>query len=169
MTTPLICKTCRKPKASFECGLCHEHMCKGCTQFLTENSFAFLKNVPTDLTFFHYCTNCFDEKVSAPLNDYNETMEKAKEIILYSKEQTKLTRLLKRKEEPYFVENCEDEQEAIMRMSFLAVQGKFNALIDLELKNKKIIVGSHKKTIFSGVAVPITIDPTKIRGHVDPP
>ncbi len=144
-------------------------MCKSCTQFLNEDSFSFLKVVPTELKHTCYCSNCFDEKVSSPLNDYNDTMEKAHEIIIYSKDQTKLTRLLKRKNDPYHVTDCEDEKEALLRMSFFAVKANCNALIDVEFKSKKAIIGSHKKTIYEAVGVPITIDPTKIRGHLDPP
>lgn len=168
MTTETICKTCRSPKAKYACGLCQEHMCKKCTQFIIDN-FTYLRSVPQELTHSTYCTVCYDETVSGPMNEYNETMEKAKDIILYSKEQTKLTRFLKRKEDPLHVDNCEDEQEAIMRLSFFAVQGKFNCLIDVEVKNKKLIVGSHKKTLYSATAVPITIDPNEIRGHMEPP
>jgi hypothetical protein len=158
-----ICKTCRKPKASFHCGLCQDAICKTCTQFMVEGSFSFLKKIPEELTHPTYCSQCFDEQVSTPLNDYNEALEKAKDIIVFTKAQSKATRLLKRKADPYLVENCEDEQEALMRISFYAVQEKYNALLDVEIKTKKIIVGSHKKTIFSASATPINVDPTRVR------
>ena len=132
-------------------------------------NFSFQKKVPEELTHSAYCMHCFDEKVAAPLEAYNQKMEKAKDIILYSKEQTKLTRLLKRKNAPYKVEGCEDEQEAIMRMSFMAVEDKCNCLIDIEIQTKKIISGSHKKTVFGATAVPINIIPGSIREHLDPP
>ena len=163
MNSPAIfCKTCRKPKAPYTCGLCQEHVCKACAEFLDQESFAFLKKIPEELTHSAYCSNCFDDKVAAPLDDYNQTLEKARDIYIFTKDQTKQTRLLKRKEEPYFVENCEDEEEAIMRMSFMAVKSHFNAVIDIQLNSKKIIVGSHKKTIWSGTGVPITIDPNAV-------
>lgn len=94
-------------------------------------------------------------------------MEKAREVIIYSNAQTKLTRLVSRKAEPYHVEECEDEQEALMRMSFFAAQNNFNALVDVAFKTRKIIVGSHKKTMFSATATPANIDPTRLRGHDD--
>ncbi len=168
MTEAIFCKTCRKPKAPYACGVCSEHVCKGCAQFLTE-SFSYWKKVPEILTHPSYCTECFDEHVATPLNKYNDIMERAHDIIIYSKEQTKLTRFLKRKTEPFVVENCEDEQEATMRLAFWAAEANFNCIIDLEFSHKKIIVGSHKKTIHTGKAMPITIDPTTIRGHMDPP
>jgi hypothetical protein len=164
-----LCKTCRKPKAPYECGLCHEHTCKSCTQFLTEDFSALRKGIPETLKHSSYCMNCFDENVAAPLADYQEKMEKAKEIILYSKEQSKLTRFLKRKTEPYKVADCEDEEEAVMKMSYYAVEDGFNCLIDLQYSTRKIIVGSHKKTLISATAMGITIDPNEIRGHLDPP
>ena len=160
-----ICKTCRKPKANFECGLCHEPVCKSCAHFLGEESFAFLKVVPEELSHSSYCTHCFDDKVSAPLQEYDETLEKAREVIIFTKEQSKQTSFLKRKEEPYQVQDCADEEEAIMKMAFYAAQAKFNAIIDIQLKSKKIIVGSHKKSVWSGTAIPVNIDPGEIREY----
>ncbi len=160
-----ICKTCRKPKANYQCGICVEHICKSCTHFIGEESFTFLKTIPTELTHSTYCSQCFDENVSGPLSEYEATMEQAKEVIYFTKDQSKQTSFLKRKEDPYFVENCEDEQEAIMKMSFYAAQAGFNALLDIKLSSKKIIVGSHKKTIWSGTSIPTTIDPSKIRSE----
>ena len=127
------------------------------------------KKVPDSLKHNNYCIPCFDDNVATPLTEYNDTMEKAKDIILYSKEQTKLTRLIKTKAEPYKVENCEEEDEAVMRMSFWAVEDGHNCLIHLQFNTKKIIVGSHKKTMFGATAIPCTIDPNSIRGHIDPP
>lgn len=164
MTSPQICKTCRKPKASYNCGLCQEDICKSCTQFLAEGTFSFLPKIPEELQHSCYCGQCFDEKVSSPLQTYEETMEKAKDLIIYTKEQSKATRLLKRDHTPYKVENCEDEQEAIVRMAFFAVQDNFNAIIDVEVKNHKIIVGSHKKTVFSAQSYPVMLDTKKYRG-----
>lgn len=161
--SPLLCKTCKKPKANFSCGLCEEPICKSCAQFLTEGTFSFLKKIPKELTFSTYCTNCFDDKVATPLADYEANMEKAKEVMVFTKAQTKQTGHLTRKEEPYSVENVEDEQESIMRLAFFAAQDGFNCLLDVNIKNKKIIVGSHKKTVFSATAIPITIDPKVVR------
>ena len=92
-------------------------------------------------------------------------MEQAKEILVFTKEQSKITSRLKRNEDPYLVENCADQEEAVMRMSFYAVQGNFNALIDIQFISKKIIVGSHKKVVWSATAMPITVDPSSIRDY----
>lgn len=167
--TQTLCKTCRTPKAPYQCGLCQDHICKSCAQFLTEDFSAMRKPVPPELKHSSYCMPCFDENVAGPLNAYTETMEKAKDVIIYSKEQSKLTRLIKRKVDPYKVDDCEDEQDALMKMSFYAVEDGHNCLIDVQHQTKKIIVGSHKKTIHGATGIPVTIDPTQIRGHLDPP
>lgn len=168
MNTNEFCKSCRKPKAIYDCGICHEHTCKSCTQFMGEDHFSFLKKVPKELTHTTYCPQCFEEKVREPFEAYNHTMEQAKEILFFTKEQTKMTSKLKRNEEPYHVENCEDQDEALMRMSFFAVQGNFNALIDVQFHHKKIIVGSHKKTVWSATAIPVSVDPNSIRDYSSP-
>lgn len=159
-----VCKTCRKPKANYECGLCHESVCKSCANFLGDG-FSFLKKIPADLSHTVYCSNCFDEKVAAPLEAYNHTMALAKEVIVFSKDQTKQTAHLKRKEDPLVVEDCEDEIETVVRLAFFAAQDNFNCLLDVHVTNKKIIVGSHKKTVFNGTAIPTTIDPKAVREY----
>lgn len=159
------CKTCRKPKANFNCGICEETVCKSCAHFLTEDSFSFLKKVPAELSHSVYCTNCFDDKVQGPLSDYESTMEQAHELIIFSKDETKKTGHLKRKEEPLKVEDCEDEQETILRLAFFAAQAGFNCLLDVNITHRKIIVGSHKKTIYTGTAIPITIAHGEVREY----
>ncbi len=160
-----VCKTCRKPKAPYTCGICSENTCKSCTQFMGEGSFAFQRVVPEVLTHTYYCSSCFDDQIAEPLNKYNETMEKARDIIIYGKDQTRLTRYLKRKEDPYHVEDCIDKEEAVLKMSFYAAEANFNCLIDVNLVSKKVVSGTYKKAVWSGTGVPVTIDPAEIRGH----
>lgn len=137
-------------------------MCKTHTQFVSD-TFSFLKKVPQELTHPTYCVNCFDDKVAGPLADYETTMEQAKEVMMFTKDQTKMTGHLKRKEEPVTVVDCEDQDETILRLAFQAAQMGHNCILDVDIKTRKIIVGSHKKTIFSATAIPITIDPKEVR------
>lgn len=160
-----ICKSCKKPKANYDCGLCHEQVCKSCAQFLTDEAFSFLAKKPKELSFSVYCDPCFQDNVATPLSDYEANMEKAHEVIIFNKNETKKTGHLKRKEEPYKVEDCEDEQETIMRLAFFAARDGFNCLLDVTITHRKIIVGSHKKTIFTGTAIPITIEHSAVREY----
>jgi hypothetical protein len=161
--TDKLCKTCRKPNPSYQCGLCEDYVCKACTQFSGEENFSFLRKIPRELTHNYYCYPCFDDKVGPALESYEETLQQAKEVYVFTKEQSKLTRLLKRTEPPYQVENCEDKEEALLKISFYAVEDKFNALVDVGFKSRKIIIGSHKKTIWDASGVPMNVDPKAIR------
>lgn len=157
-----VCITCRKPKANYQCGLCEENLCKACAQFLNDE-FAFLEKIPQDLTHKIYCSVCFDDKVAAPLADYNSLMDQAKEVVFFRKDQSKLTGHIKRKEDPISIEDCDDEQESILRLAFKAAQERFNCLLDVKISTKKVVVGSHKKLVFSASAIPANVDTSKIR------
>lgn len=130
-----------------------------------EDRFSFMRKIPAILTHPVYCIGCFDEHVSSHLNEYEATMEKAKEVLVFTKNDSKRTGHIKRKEEPLKIEDCEDEDEVVLRLAFLAAQNGFNCLLDLVISNRKIIVGSHKKTIFNATAIPVTIDPSEIRDY----
>jgi hypothetical protein len=125
---------------------------------MDDDSFSFLKKIPSELTHPIYCPQCFDEKVSAPLADYNSTMEKAKDVIVFFKNEGKKTRLLPRKEQPLEVIDCLDENETVLRLAFFAAQGNFNSIIDVEIKSEKVINGSHKYSKWRGTAMPCLVD-----------
>jgi len=163
MTT--LCSTCKKPKANFTCGACNDSVCKSCGHFMGPESFSFLRKIPKELSHSVYCNPCFDSGVSDEFHRYEETMEKAREVIIFSKDETKKTGHLKRKELPYKVEDCEDKDESILRLAFFAAEDGFNCLLDVHVTHRKIIVGSHKKTIFSATATPIQIDPSEVREY----
>ncbi len=164
MNFTAICKTCKKLKSAFVCGLCTEPVCKSCGQF-TNDAFAFRRSVPKELSHSVYCGQCFDETVAAPLADYEATLERSRDVIVFLKNETKRTGHLKRKEIPLTVTDCEDEEETVLRLAFFAAEAGHNCLLDVAISHRKIIVGSHKKTIFSGTAIPTKIDPSEVREY----
>ncbi|HXH75983.1 MAG TPA: hypothetical protein VNJ08_13515 [Bacteriovoracaceae bacterium] len=156
--TNTTCCSCHKPKANFECAICSSQICKSCTQFLPEDTFSFLKKIPVELSHSVYCPRCFDDNVASPLATYNETMEKAKEVIVFLKNEGKKTRLLARKEEPYIVLDCLDKEETLLRLAFYAAQENFNSIIDVDITHEKVINGSHKHFVWKGTAMPCQLD-----------
>lgn len=155
-----ICKNCKGPKAKYECGVCKECTCKKCTQFI-EDDFIYLDKIPENLSHPQYCPACFDEFVASELTEYQRTVAEAKEVIVFMKNQSKVTRLMNRKAEPLKVKDCPDEETALIKMSYQAVKSGHNALIDVEFKNKKVVNGSHKKIIVDGFAIPTNTDKSK--------
>lgn len=156
------CCSCQKPKATLQCGLCKSAVCKNCAQFLPEGSFSFLKEIPEDLKHGTYCGPCYDSKVAPELSDYEETMERAKNIAVFFKNQSKETRLMRRAERPFKITDCADRDEALMRLAFLAAKGKYNALIDVDITSEKILSGRYQTSKWSGTGVPTTLDERRI-------
>lgn len=158
------CVGCRSNLVAtdYKCGICKEALCKKCSIFPTE-TFSYYREVPSHLVCNSYCSVCYDEEIAGATQEYLQIIENAKKIIVYSKNESKLTRLFSRKENPYIVEDCLDEDDALMRMSFWAVMDNFNCLIDVTFAKKKVVVGSYKKFMWSGRAVPVNIDLKRVR------
>lgn len=151
------CSTCGKSKANLECGLCHQAICKACAHFLEPDQFSFLPRIPPELSHTTYCEACFNDKVTPQIESYAQTLEAAREVIIFEKNQGKETRLIKRDEELVYVTDCPDYDEAILKMAFLAVLIKCNAVIDIDLKSKKIKSGGYQSTVWSGSGRPANV------------
>ena len=156
------CCSCFDKKAPLQCGVCKEALCKKCAQFLSEDSFSFLNPKPSYLTSLVFCPQCYDSKIAQDLRLYEETIEKAKDILVFFKDQSKETRLMSRKEPAIKIENCDDREETLLRLAFVAAQKNFNGLVDVELDSKKVRDGSYQTHKWSGSAVPTHIDSKKI-------
>lgn len=154
-----LCVFCQKP-TGLNCSHCHCSVCKYCAQFVDEDSFAFLPSQQAEEKT--YCNPCFENSVATELAAYNETLERAKEVFVFLKNQSKETRLLKRKEKPVSVSNCSDHDETILRLAFLAAQANYNAIVDVNLSSEKIKNGSYQTTRWSGTAIPVQIDPSRL-------
>ncbi len=158
-----ICTICQKPKAKLECGLCKEPICKGCTQFVDENFFSFQKEIPKDLAFTTFCGTCFNLTIEPAIENYEETMQKAREVSLFYKDQGKETRRMVRAEKPIVIENCLDKDELILRLAFRAAEESFNTLVDVDLVSQKVKQGNYQHLIWKGTAVPISLEPEKLK------
>lgn len=159
-----LCKTCRTilNTVDYHCGLCFEPICKKCAVFTVE-TFDYLRRVPEKLTHPCTCSLCYDQEIAKPTEEYLERVEQSKEIIIFSKNESKQTRLFSRKEPAYVVEDCDDEEDALRHMSFWAIEDNFNCLIDITYAKKKIVIGSHKKFIWTGRGIPVNIDTKRLR------
>lgn len=160
MTTP--CSSCQKLKAGLHCGLCECTLCKACTQFVDEETFSYLPKLPKELAHQTYCAGCYEQKVRPQIDLYEANMKRARDIVVFSKKESKITRLVKRLEPALHAENCLDEQEATMRLAFLAVLQEFNVLIDFEVRSEKVKNGSYQKLVWKASAIPVNIDVDKL-------
>ncbi|MBC7419198.1 MAG: hypothetical protein H7328_00585 [Bdellovibrio sp.] len=156
------CYLCHKPKATLDCGLCTEHICKNCARFLPEETFSFLKTRPAHLCHTTFCEPCYHNSVEPEFTGYEETLAKAKNVLVFSKTQGKETRLIKRIELPVEVKKCDDYDETILRLAFYAAQSGHNAIIDVDVTSEKIRVGGYQSSEWTGKGVPAQVTDAKL-------
>ncbi len=157
-----ICSTCFKPKATLVCGLCSDPICKSCAQFLEEESFLFLPLRPPESLQTTFCGPCFDAQVAPILENYSQTLERAKEILIFTKTQNKETRFIRRDEDRIHITACSDREEVVMRLAFQAAQRNFNGVIDMEVSTRKVRDGSYQTTEWTGSGIPAHVNPEKL-------
>jgi hypothetical protein len=163
--TAAICLVCQKPKANLSCGLCHSAVCKSCAQFLNEDDFAFLPEAERKFANGTYCTPCFDSEIGRELAAYDELRERAGDVTVYFKNQSKETRLFKRSKDILSVPSCADREETVLRLAFLAAQKGYNAIIDVDISAEKVrSKGGYQTSNWRGTAVA-----TNLEGNKPPP
>ena len=128
--------------------------CKSCSEFVDRVDFEFAKDTALFREPGSYCQNCYATHISPAKFDYDSMLEKAKEIQVYEIQQSKETRLMKRKEAMLEVKDVYDREDAILRLAFKAVIQKMNAIIDVDLKSVKVQNGKHQHQVWSGKARP---------------
>lgn len=121
-----------------------------------------MAEIPEELQKTTFCITCYQTKIIDQIELYNSDLEKAKDIIVFAKDQGKETRTIKRLEDPLVVTDCLDEAETVLKLAFRALRGGFNGLVDFEAKSTKDRNGSYQKVLWQGTAVPAHIDVDKL-------
>lgn len=165
MNADALCLSCRQPKVTSTCEACAGPLCKKCVQRLDPDAFSFLKKVPEGCSHSVYCRFCYDDKVAAPLEDYLATMARAKEAFVFFTTQRKEIPLLRKSKEVLRVESCPDRDETILRLAFFAAQKGFNAIIETDVRSKKIKDGRYQHFDWSGTGIPAQVDAEKVERH----
>jgi hypothetical protein len=151
----VLCSVCEKNQTAMKCGLCEVAVCKRCAYMMNSGEFQFLAKIPAALSHPAYCSTCYHAEVEGPLAQYNEVLERAKNIDVFFKNQGKETRLVKRTEKPVVVQECFDKDEIIMRLAFFAAQAGFNSLVDVDLISEKVRPGgSYVTSKWRGTGIP---------------
>lgn len=154
------CVSCRSSKAPCLCQNCNAFLCKKCVQTLDSDAFSFLKELPVELSYRSYCGQCFDEFVQPKLNEVEEALDRAKQVLVYFTTQRKSIPLIKRSKEALRVDDCADRDETILRLGFFAAQQKFNAIVDVDVVAEKFREGkgSYQTVRWRGVGYGAQVD-----------
>ncbi len=157
------CTSCGKPKAVLQCEVCQDDLCKKCDQILPADTFSFLPVIPEALSHLHYCGNCYDTLVAPELDSYQEAVNLARQSFVFFTSQRKEIPLIKRSREVLRVEDCDDRDETILRLAFLAAKNGHNAIIETEVAAQKIRMGAYQTSRWSGTAVGAQVDGRKVQ------
>ncbi len=130
-------------------------------------SFAFESRLPKDLSHAVYCNSCFDQHVAGALAEYQERLEAAKNVFVFMKNQSKETRLIKRKLPAIRVEDCDDHDETVLRLAYAAVKAGCNAIVDTDVIAKKEKDGRYQWTKWYGTAIPVKVDSGKMEREME--
>jgi hypothetical protein len=156
------CSVCRKPKASLECNLCEDSVCKKCSHILDEKTFSFMEEIPEILTHSLYCSTCYDQEVAPALDTYNEIVERAKSVFVFFTTQRKEIPLIKRSRLVFEVKDRQDRDDTILRLGFLAAKENFNAITEVTVVASKVRNGGYQTSTWSGSGIPAMIDAEKL-------
>lgn len=154
----MICIGCCLPKALLKCGICSEPVCKECTRFLESSTFSYLKTIPEKLTHSQFCSTCYDTHIAPELASYRETMDRAKEIFIFSKMKRKMVPIIRSANKSVDIRNCTDREETILRLAFLAAQQGYNGLARVEVTSTKIRNFGYQKTHWHCTGIPVQVD-----------
>lgn len=157
-----VCGTCSKTKAQLECGICNDLICKKCAHILDESTFFYYDHRPDILKHNVYCEVCFNQNVAEAIDQYNSNLEEAKNIMVFTKSQTKETRLISRKEPALKINDCEDKDVALLKLAYMAVEKKFNSLIDVDVVGEKVRDGSYQTTRWHISGIPANVSDKKL-------
>lgn len=162
----LECVGCRRPKATLQCGVCEDPVCKSCSHFLEEGSFSFLPEVPAELKHTFYCPACTDAHVAPAQERYDALMDQARETMIFFMTQKRALPILKKSIDRVRVDACPDRDETILRLAFLAVEKGFNSVIEVEVDSKKVRNAGYQTSTWRGTGLPADVDLGKVERWV---
>ena len=153
------CEICLSKKTALRCSLCNQLSCKLCSHFIDDSIFELEDLIPEHLANKAFCPNCYDEKVGLEVDAIINTMELAKNVNVYSKVQGTETRLMRRVAKPLKVNECEDREETLLRLAYMAAKDGYDTIVDVDITSKKVNLGGrYRKVVWSGTATPIDSD-----------
>ncbi len=104
-----------------------------------------------------FCNSCFESDIAPTLNEYDEVMERAKQVFVFFEKQSKETRLIRRSEKKFNV-GGDDQTDIVMKLAFLAAKSGFNAVVDIAVKGEKRRDGSYKLMTWTGTGTAAHVD-----------
>ncbi len=113
------------------------------------------------LSHTFYCQSCFDSEVQPALDQYEETLEKAREVLFFFDGRRQPLVPQKKAEFPVEVTNGTDRDETILHLGFLAASQGYNAIYRAQVEGLKVRNEGYQKTRWVGRGTPAQVDASK--------
>lgn len=156
------CATCKGPKATLNCGVCDEKICKSCASFADELMVPLLEPMPSYFEHGVFCQSCFQTQIVGEIAEYAAILERAHLVDIFYKTQSKESRFVRRTEKPIRVKDCVDRDFTVLKLAFLAARDGFNILLDVEATSEKVRNGGWQTSNWQGVGTPGHVDQEKL-------
>ena len=118
--------------------------------------------VPDILKHEQYCSPCYTQYVLPALSMYNDVMSRAKNVFVIDKPRRRPLPKLAQAKEPLCIEDCDDEQEVLLRLAFQAAELGYNSVIKVNVSGKKVRNGGYQKMIWKATGYPAQLDGVRL-------
>ncbi|MBI3542190.1 MAG: hypothetical protein HY075_02805, partial [Deltaproteobacteria bacterium] len=129
---------------------------------VAEDTFELLDPVPAELCHNNYCPRCFDSVVGPAKASYDETLERAKKVGFWSRGYRGNVPVIKKALRDIEVVGGKDRDKVVLKLGFKAASMGYNGLVRGELVSKKVRDHGYQKMVWSGSAIPCTVDEGKL-------
>ncbi|NJL23957.1 MAG: hypothetical protein HC902_01390 [Calothrix sp. SM1_5_4] len=104
----------------------------------------------------------FDGKVQPAIQSYNEVVDRARDVVVFHKNQSKESRLFPRGKMQLKVTGASDKDDVLMRLAFQVAQAGYNAILDVDITSEKMRNAGYQTSSWSGTATPGHVDVEKL-------
>jgi len=163
----MICESCRTNKGVDACPMCKAGVCSRCTVELPAGAFQWLEPRPSEFAHLEYCPRCFSDAVEPALLSYQETAEKAREVLVFFVSQRKGIPVTKKGREVLKVDGQEDRDETILKLAFQAAKLGYNAIVEADVRSEKKRHAGWQTSVWTGTAFPAQVDEARMNKRWD--
>lgn len=161
-TTKQTCIFCHLQRQTVRCGVCENPVCRSCALHVSRADFELFDELDATLLHPDYCPTCYDSTVALAKAQYDEIVERAKQVHYWPKSYRGAVPILKKSQVKLRVANVTDEKLALLKLAVEASRSGFNALIHGEISARKVRNHGYQKMLWSGSAMAATIDESKV-------
>lgn len=146
------CSICNASKAPNTCRACESVVCKNCVETVTDETFEYADFTEANSPIGSYCSSCYTTEIVPKLETYEAILERAKDVAVFTLDQSKESRLVKRSDLKLKIDECPDKDALLMRLAYMAAKAGYNTLVDVDLVYSKVRDGSFKLSNWAGTA-----------------